>query len=241
MERINIMSKHFIYRLKRKLGISKPNEYLEYLRALGVSIGQGTVVFSNNVTIDAQRPWMIEIGNYCKITDGVIILQHDYSRSVLRRVYGDIVGESKKTIIGDNVFLGVNSVILMGSKIGNNVIVGAGSVVSGKIPDNVVVAGNPARVVRTLEEHYKIRKEKTKNEAKNTAIEFYNKYGRNPSEAEMGSFWQLFMPHDKQLLCEKNIFTKLSGDSEEEIISDWLEGEAIYESYDDFLRSCGLL
>ena len=43
--------------------------------------------------------------------------------------------------MGENVFLGVNTVVLMGAHIGNNVIVGAGSVVHGHIPDNVVIAG----------------------------------------------------------------------------------------------------
>ena len=47
--------------------------------------------------------------------------------------------------IGDNVFIGMNSIILMGSHIGNNVIIGAGSVVSGNIPDNSVVGGGPSQ------------------------------------------------------------------------------------------------
>lgn len=58
------------------------------------------------------------------------------------------------TKVGDNVFVGMKSIILMGSQIGNNVIIGAGAVVSGNIPDNVVVAGNPAKVVCTLDDYY---------------------------------------------------------------------------------------
>ena len=152
--------KKILFKIRRKLGLFKPDEYLDYLRKLGIAIGKGTHAFTNNFIIDTQRPWMIKIGEYCKITDGVIILQHDYSRSVLRRVYGDVVGESKETIIGNNVFLGINSIILMGTHIGDNVIVGAGSVVSGNIPSNVVVAGNPAKIIRTLDDHYELRKSK---------------------------------------------------------------------------------
>ena len=48
--------------------------------------------------------------------------------------------------IGDNVFIGMNSIILMGSHIGNNVIIGAGSVVSGNIPDNSVVGGSQPKL-----------------------------------------------------------------------------------------------
>jgi carbonic anhydrase/acetyltransferase-like protein (isoleucine patch superfamily) len=58
--------------------------------------------------------------------------------------YGN-VGEAKETWIGNNVFIGVNSVILMGAHIGDNTIIGAGAVVSGSYDDNVVIAGNPAK------------------------------------------------------------------------------------------------
>lgn len=52
--------------------------------------------------------------------------------------------------IGENVFIGCNCLILKGAKIGDNSVIGAGSVVSGKIPANCVAAGNPAKVIRTL-------------------------------------------------------------------------------------------
>jgi len=52
--------------------------------------------------------------------------------------------------IGDNCFIGMNSIILKGTTIGNNVIVGAGSVVQGKFPDNCIIAGNPARIIRKI-------------------------------------------------------------------------------------------
>ena len=232
--------KDFIYRFKRKVGIDEPQEFIDFLRRKGIRIGKGTVAFSKNIIIDAQRPWMIEIGEYCKITHGVVILQHDYSRSVLRRVYGDIVGESKKTIIGDNVFLGINSIILMGSRIGSNVIVGAGSVVSGVIPDNVVIAGNPARIIRNLDDHYKGRKREYISEAKQTALEFKRTYNRNPTIEEMGQFWPIFLEKNKMELKKNNILTKLSGDDEVEIIKCWLESESLFASYNEFLKYCGL-
>ena len=60
-------------------------------------------------------------------------------------------------MIGDDCFIGMNSIILKGTTLGNNVIVGAGSVVHGKFPDNVIIAGNPAKIVKHLspdESHY---------------------------------------------------------------------------------------
>lgn len=53
-------------------------------------------------------------------------------------------------IIGNNCFIGMNSIILKGTTLGNNVVIGAGSVVHGVFPDNCIVAGNPAKIIRYL-------------------------------------------------------------------------------------------
>lgn len=52
--------------------------------------------------------------------------------------------------IGDNCFIGMNSIILKGTTLGNNVVVGAGSVVHGSFPDNCIIAGNPAKIIRQI-------------------------------------------------------------------------------------------
>jgi len=207
------------------------------LSSCGIEIGKGTHFFDpQSTTIDIQRPWMLHIGQYCKITSGVTILCHDYSRSVLRRVYGEVIGEACDTFIGDNVFIGIGSTVCMGSNIGNNVIIGAGSVVSGKIPSNTVYAGVPARLICTLDEYYEKRKNKTVNEAKLYAKRFHEKYGRYPTEKEMGPFWQLFMPRNVQSVREKFIFTQLSGDNGEEILRDFMKTESKFSSYEEFIK-----
>lgn len=214
-------------------------EYKQYLRSLGMKIGQHTKIFSQTVSIDDQRPWMVEIGDYCKIAKGVIILQHDYSRSVLRRVYGEVIGTSQKTVIGDNVFIGMNSIVLMGAHIGNNVIIGAGSLVRGTIPDNVVAAGQPARVICTLEEHYRSLKNRCIREAAQTYLEYRKTYGKRPTVAEMGSFWPLFLQHDVSLLEKYQIRTALSGDCEGDVVRDWLNSDPPpFEDYEAFCRYC---
>lgn len=142
--------------------------------------------------IDETRPWLLKIGDNVRITHGVQILTHDYSKSVLQTRYGENIGEGGETVIGNNVFIGMNSVILMGAHIGNNVIVGAGSVVHGAIPDDVVVAGNPARVICTLEEHLQKRRSRTVDEALLVARSYIDHYGKNPSEYEMRHFKELF-------------------------------------------------
>ncbi len=165
-------------------------------------------------------------------------MTHDYSRSVLRRVYGDILGEAQKTIIGNNCFIGIKTIILMGANIGDNSIVGAGSVVSGKFPPNVVIAGNPARVVRSLEEHYKIRLEKTQKEAFEYVKIFYDFYKRWPNIKEMHHFFPLFLERTTEALKVNNISLKLNGDCETEILRDFINSKPLYNGYEEFLDIC---
>ena len=228
-------------RLKLLPRLAGKYDFNEILRYSGIKVGDGTIFYNpNSMTIDRQRPWMLEIGEYCKITKGVIILAHDYSHSVLRRAYGDLIGEAGHTVIGNNVFIGVNSIILMGSKIGDNVIIGAGSVVSGNIPCNCVVAGNPARVIKTLEDHYEQRKQNTIHEAKEYLISFEKAYGRIPKPNEMGHFWPLFMKRDRMELKNSNINTELNGDDSDQIIDSFMRSEPVFCSYDDFVEWCKL-
>lgn len=151
------------------------------------------------------------------LTRGVVVLTHDYSKAVMKNFYGDDIGEGAETIIGNNVFVGMNSVILMGSHIGNNVIIGAGSIVHGTIPDNVVVAGNPARVICTLEEHYEKRKQRTAGEAINCAKRFYTVTGVKPTPYEMRYF--------------KSLFTRNIGGSSD---------LQIWDDYDAFMKAAGI-
>jgi acetyltransferase-like isoleucine patch superfamily enzyme len=94
------------------------------------------------------RGGTIIIGDRCTITQGCIILSHDRSK---RRIYPKDKGIVKGFVrLGNDVFVGVNSVILSDVTIGDYSIVGAGSVVTKDVPPNVVVAGNPARIIKKL-------------------------------------------------------------------------------------------
>ena len=88
----------------------------------------------------------IFIGDRCTITYGCIILSHDRAK---KRINPVDVGHGTVRL-GNDVFVGVNSVILRGVTVGDYSIIGAGSVVTRDIPAKVVVAGNPARIIKKL-------------------------------------------------------------------------------------------
>lgn len=120
--------------------------YHRYLRAAGVIIGNNTMI-SLGAKVDVRRGKVI-IGNRCTITHGCVILSHDAAAARLGKK------SEATTIIEDNVFIGVNSVVLPGVRIGRNSIVGAGSVVTCDVSENSIVCGNPAKLMRTLDNLY---------------------------------------------------------------------------------------
>jgi acetyltransferase-like isoleucine patch superfamily enzyme len=97
-----------------------------------------TVRIGSGVILDKTYPQGIHIGAHSFITNDVAILTHDHSTSRWRL----------HTYIGERCFIGMRSIILPGIKIGNDVIIGAGSIVTKDVPSNCLVAGNPARLVR---------------------------------------------------------------------------------------------
>ena len=217
--------------------------YIDYLKRNGVHIGENTVIYApRHTSIDIQKPHLVSIGNYCKITSGVHILAHDYSISVPRRIFGEFVGGTAPVRIGDNCFLGINSIILMGTVIGNNCIVGAGSVVcGGTYPDGSIIAGNPARVVSTIDKFHEKNKAKWVAAAKRCALEIHRQTGRKPTVEEMrdGFYW-LYAPRTKESIRAHKGFFELSGDNYDEICDAFLTTEPIYQSFEEFLEDCGI-
>lgn len=175
--------------------------YIKYLRSLGVEIGDRVQIVSPNHTrLDIMRPWMLKIGSDVIITAGVTILTHGADGLVVKGKYGDLIGSSGMVTIGNNVFIGVNSTILKSTKIGNNVIIGANSLVTKDVPDNVVVAGNPAKIIMTIEEY----REKRLKAQLDEAVEFVKRhnevYGTNPPARRLRDFFWLF---DKKALVKE--------------------------------------
>lgn len=119
-----------------------------YLRAAGVKIGKRTMI-SLGAKLDVRRGEIV-IGNDCLITYGTRILSHDGASLMIDP---KDTGEGKVTI-GDNVFVGVNAVIMRNVTVGSNSVIGAGAIVTKDVPPGVLVAGNPAKVIRELPKPY---------------------------------------------------------------------------------------
>jgi maltose O-acetyltransferase len=119
----------------------------------GLVIGEN-VSIQEDAIIDPDHCWLIKLGDNVTIAQRVHILAHDAS-SKMHLGYTRI----GKVEIGNKVFIGAGSIILPGTTIGNEVIIGAGSIVRNNIPDHVVAAGNPCRILCSLYEFIRLRKE----------------------------------------------------------------------------------
>ena len=101
-----------------------------------------------------SEPFLIEIGNNVTITRGVCFVNHDGGAALFREQYPGL-NRFGKIKVGNNVFIGINAIIMPGVTIGNNVLIAAGAIVTRDVPNDVVVAGIPARQMNTIPEYKK--------------------------------------------------------------------------------------
>ena len=227
---------------KMALRVIYPNKYssekfINYLKKNGASIGEKTYFFDpKNTTFDDKRISYVSIGSYCKITSGVQFLCHDYSWSVLRKKYNDVLPDAGKRIqVGNNVFIGWNTLIIGPVKIGSNVIIGANSVVTHDIPDNTVYAGNPAKLICSLDDYYEKRKTNRIDDALKRAFHIMDVTGKLPTIEDMGWFGFLYLERNKK---NEQFLRTLSfkGDSIDDIICLFYSSSPVFDGFDSFLK-----
>jgi acetyltransferase-like isoleucine patch superfamily enzyme len=131
-----------------------------YARSIGVTLGDNVFFYGMPSGMFSTEPWLIKIGNNVHITSGVAFVTHDGGTLILRKEVPDLEWTAPITI-GNDVYIGVRSLIMPGVTIGNRVIIGAGSIVTRNIPDNSVAVGAPARVIKTVDEYLDQMKKKS--------------------------------------------------------------------------------
>lgn len=123
-----------------KSSLLPPGLRIKCYRWGGVSI-KNKCFIGSNVTFDGIYPNLIEIGEGCVITSGTHILTHFFNTKD-RRFYAG------KVCIGNRVFIGMNTLIVNSVNIGDNAVIGAGSIVNHDVPSKEIWAGNPARFIK---------------------------------------------------------------------------------------------
>jgi acetyltransferase-like isoleucine patch superfamily enzyme len=207
--------------------------YVSYLRKKGVTIGGGTHGMGLK-GIDLTRPCLVEIGRNCIISQNAIMLTHDVF-SILREKYGEVLCSSGKVVIGDNCFIGANAIILKGVRIGRNTIIAPGSVVTRDIPANSVAAGNPCRVIKSIDEYYEKRKRIYVEEAKAYAFELYRKTGKVPKKEDFWEEFPLFLDREP-VNWGKLPVRKQCGSA----LPNFLKSKPLYKSFEEFLIDAGI-
>lgn len=175
---LNYIHRSFILKLCYINSKKYMKKYKSYLKKRGmVFLGNGPRWIANDVYFDGTDYGLITIGDGSLISRKVIFLTHDYSFITVSKNIDKFFNDSSyrnltideknfleknKIYIGNNTFIGMRATILPGTSIGDNCIIGAGAVVKGKIEDNTIVVGNPAKKINNTSDWVvnKIKKEK---------------------------------------------------------------------------------
>lgn len=132
-----------------------------YARALGVRIGENCQIIGDPEIIFGSEPWLIKIGNHVDITYGVEFLNHEGGLWCAREYERyEKVSTYEPIVIGNNVMIGVHSLIMPGVKIGDNVIVAAHSVITKDVESGMIVSGVPAKPISNFEKFIEKLKDK---------------------------------------------------------------------------------
>ncbi len=164
------------------------NLKIKLYRIRGYKIGSNCRIFTE---LAGAEPYLVSIGNNVSISTNVVFLTHDNSIiKVSKNKYTDLFGE---IVIGDNCFIGANSIILPGVKLADNTIVAAGSVVTKSTnKSNMIIGGNPAKLLGNAEDFF------IKNE----------QYAFNCSNMHKSERKKMIMSNKNKLIKKKDFFEK---------------------------------
>ncbi len=143
-------------KLVRWLGTQHPDNRMRkrFFRATGVRIGEGAVINANLQISDSYLD-LVSIGRRASISPNVTIIADAGPNNSLLKDHPYVKAHlvvADKVEVGDDAWIGAGAILLPGVVVGENAIVGAGAVVSASVAPHTVVAGVPARPIRSLAE-----------------------------------------------------------------------------------------
>lgn len=136
-----------LHRIYNRLFRKPSKSQIEQLQERGLKLGANNIIHSPDC-FDSLYPWLIEVGDNCMFSTEVKVLAHDSSTCFVTD-YAKV----GRVRIGSNVYLGFRTTVLCNVTIGDNVIVGANSLVNKDLASGGVYAGNPARYICSIEEY----------------------------------------------------------------------------------------
>lgn len=232
---MNIFSR-LIYLVKKINAIRNSRNFIKFLQKNHVQVGENVIFREPRSTrIDLTRPSLISIGNDVDINTHFCIMTHDFANFVFRNMGWGYINSSGAVTIGNNIYFGTNVTILKGVEIGDNCIIGAGSLITKNIPSNSVAAGVPCKVICSLEDYYEKRKAAGLQEAVEYIKAFRKRMGRNPKpNLEMREEWMYFIDSTNMNNYPDIPIKQRVGKA----YNNWVRNyKAPFHSYEDFIES----
>ncbi|MEI6603415.1 MAG: acyltransferase [Clostridia bacterium] len=127
---------------------------VDYARSLGVHIGVNCRILAMTDGTFGSEPYLVNLGNHVSVTAGVSFVTHDGGVWLFRDKYPEIEIFAPISV-GNNVFIGIKSIIMPGVTIGNDCIIAAGSIVTRSVPDGSVIGGIPAKLIKSVDDYRK--------------------------------------------------------------------------------------
>lgn len=201
------------------------------MRKRGIEIGVGNVL-QWSCNIDETRPSLVTIGENNFFSTGFTLLTHDWVTTLFRNKYHELLPSSGCVTIGNNNYFGQKVTVLKGVTIGDNCVIGLGSIITHDIPSNSVAVGSPARVIGNTDDYFEKRKHKCIEESFEYIRAFEKRNHRRPELSELWEEFPLFVDKSHITPEQEQLARRMLGGG----YATWLENHvAPFQSLEEFL------
>lgn len=208
-------------------------KYIRYLRSCGIAIGEGNEIQWDS-NIDKSRPSLVTIGDNNFFSTGFTLLTHDWVTTLFRNRYHEMLPSSGRVTIGSNNYFGQKVTVLKGVTIGDNCVIGLGSIVTHDIPSNSVTVGSPARVIGNTDDYFDKRKQKCVEESLEYVRAFEERNHRRPELKDLWEEFPLFVDKTHMSAEEEQLAKRMLGGG----YRLWHENHtAQFSSIDEFIKA----